>query len=159
MPAATYFEHPLMPGVQHFECQAQRCTLSVTSCAAQYRRAKAPDSGSACRGCRLGAEHAGEKLTSTPRRLCCRCGRTDQRLVGGQVCVSCYNRQRELLVGRNGKGQFPSHARHVRPADVFVTGGRTIHVAHVADIAEAVLLALVRYPGAAAVPIQAQAPA
>lgn len=152
MPAVTYFEHPLMPGVQHFQCSATRCSLSIASCAAQFRRAKAEVSGSACRGCVIGAEHAGEAAATIPRHLCPRCGRTGQRIVLGQICVSCYNRQRELLVGRNSKGTFPHRAQPVFAAEIQV-GAQRIRFDRVASIGEAVLVAIQRHPGASVVPL------
>jgi hypothetical protein len=153
----AYFEVDYLPGKPHFLCAAHRTTLSVESCAAQYRRHKG--GCSACTCCEVGAGHAGE--TIKPRlsaRLCARCGRTDLRLISGYVCIGCYNRQREYLLGRNAKGHFPSHARHIRATDVFVSGVGRTHLDRVADVSEAILVVLRRNPDSMVRPMFAPVP-
>lgn len=111
----AYFEIDLLPGRRHFNCSAQRTTLSVESCAAQYRRHKG--GCSACTNCEIGAAHAGERVTLRPSvSACCRCGNWASRLVTDGLCVSCYNRSREVAKNRNGKGVPP------RPANLFFGG-------------------------------------
>lgn len=39
--------------------------------------------------------------------VCSRCQRTDLRLIGGNVCVGCKNREYEWVKGCNAKGKFP----------------------------------------------------
>jgi hypothetical protein len=39
--------------------------------------------------------------------VCSRCQRTDLRLIGGNVCVGCKNREYEWIKGANAKGKFP----------------------------------------------------
>jgi hypothetical protein len=39
--------------------------------------------------------------------MCSRCNRPSNRLIHGELCPSCYNRARELAIGRNGKGTKP----------------------------------------------------
>lgn len=137
-------------GMKVFDCAPLRATITPATCAANYLSCKR----TLCTECPIGAEHAGR--TVPPKiswRLCCRCGRTDQRLIRGQICVSCYNREREVLVGRNAKGAPPVHARPLRAADVFVAGVGMIHVDRVADVAEAIVLALRRHPGAMVRPL------
>lgn len=139
-------------GMKVFDCQQLHASLTPQACAENFR------SGSGrralCSQCPVGAAHAGQKLIAgISSKLCCRCGRTDQRLIRKQVCVSCFNREAEYLRGRNAKGVFPVHARPVRPADVFVAGHGPIHLDRVAEPAEAVLMALRRHPGAMVRPL------
>ena len=36
-------------------------------------------------------------------------------MIRGELCVSCHNRQRELLGGKNTKGTAPVKAQHLQP--------------------------------------------
>lgn len=48
------------------------------------------------------------------------------RLVGHHICVSCWNRQREYLLGRNAKGAAPKMHPKLFAAQVRVlVGGKT----------------------------------
>jgi len=137
----TYFEVDYAPG-RYFNCDKQRGTLSESSCAAQYKRHKNNCSGSICTGCEIGAIHAGEKVIyGLPEKMCCRCGGTDKRLIHARICVSCYNRERELNIGKNGKGKFPVNARLLRPVKVLVAQAGEIQTDSiaVADTAEAAM--------------------
>lgn len=58
---------------------------------------------------------------------CVRCGHTAaskkrligrMRLVGGTRCISCYNREREILHGANAKGAQPQKWNCLRPASI-----------------------------------------
>lgn len=108
-----YFTMEGVPGRMFFRCERQRATLSTTSCAASWRRADEINDGtcSACRLCPVGAVHAGEVAASmSPLKgslTCARCHRPATRLIGRMVCVSCKNREYELLRGRNAKGTAP----------------------------------------------------
>lgn len=61
---------------------------------ARSQRKGAPDRLANCKGCPLGAEHAGEPLVlSSPlyeRRICSRCHRPSDRLINDEHCPSCY---------------------------------------------------------------------
>src|SRR5574337_1695676 len=106
-PDIHYWE--LLPGFLGFDCQRLRATLSPTSCAEQWRH---PRDGSPCNGCPVGAHHAG-KPSAPPKPIrppCLRCGRSDGRLLAKVLCVGCYNRAREAVKGRNGKGSRPKLA-------------------------------------------------
>ncbi|HEX7641969.1 MAG TPA: hypothetical protein VF472_07105 [Burkholderiaceae bacterium] len=124
-----YFEVADMPG-KYFICKRYG-TMSPEACARNYR--SAPDairSGrlEACLGCAIGHGHAGgrEHVVAAPaagavtrsKPACLRCRRSGResasRLIGRMrlirqhtICVSCYNREREVLRGRNAKGAPP----------------------------------------------------
>ena len=169
----AYFELDYLPGKQHFRCEAHHSTLSVAACASLFRKHKV--GCSLCTGCSIGATHSGEKLKPKfSQRECCRCGRSDLRLIGGTVCVGCYNRTREFLIGRNAKGQRPVHADPVFAADVDVpktktcrrrTGGRRVsldvprfervHFDAVCSPVEAVLSAMRKTGATTARPVMA----
>lgn len=104
-------------------CDRQQVTLSTTACSRMWRSAADPtnlprpwESRRHCLGCRIGAENAGVSgdaagfiaakaaLAST----CARCGASGRRIIGARdLCISCYNRQREAERGRNAKGSRP----------------------------------------------------
>lgn len=135
--AVAYFNVDCAPG-RYFKCEKQRCTLSETSCAKQYVKAKG--GSSLCSGCEVGASHAGEKIVyGLPVKMCCRCGGTDKRLIHARICVSCYNREREYVLGRNAKGKPPIHARALHAVGVFVAKVGRIQIGVVADTAEAAM--------------------
>lgn len=108
-----YFTNAEVPGKTYFRCDRMRATLSTEACSASWRRADAVPDGrnNNCRLCPIGAVHAGEVAASmSPLKgtlTCARCHRTAGRLIGSMVCVSCYNRAREVLIGRNAKGTAP----------------------------------------------------
>lgn len=62
-----------------------------------------------CRGCSLGASHAGEPDANLcdihEVNICARCRREASRLIWGNLCVSCQNRQYEFVRGRNARGK------------------------------------------------------
>lgn len=137
-----------------FECPRHtgHLRLSPAACAQNWRRAKkaAPwDALRVCRGCEIGAGHAGEAPTpaAPTDRECLRCGATDKRLVRDQICISCYNRERELLTGRYRR-QAPPQGLQVMQLRVYVVGQPApLHV-HAASLAEALRVAARRQPGA-----------
>lgn len=102
-----------VPGQRYFRCEKMRATLSTEACATNWRRSnyERNDDRSACKCCPIGALHAGDGDASmSPFKdttICARCHRTDGRLIRGMICVSCYNREREQLLGRNAKGTAP----------------------------------------------------
>lgn len=108
-----YFTMEHVPGKTFFQCDRMRAKLSTTSCVSMWRKADEINDGShsACRLCPLGAVHAGEVAASmSPLKgslTCSRCHRTATRLIGKMMCVSCYNRAREVALGRNAKGTIP----------------------------------------------------
>lgn len=106
-----------------FTCQRHQGALRLTpaTCAGMWQRARRnaePDRIrlEPCRGCPVGAAHAGVKVRPSPAQAidpglsCVRCGQSGgRRLVGSRLCVSCYNREREYEIGRNAKGGPCSH--------------------------------------------------
>ena len=103
--------------IELFTCPRYAGGLRLTpmACASQWRRGKDAlpwQSIYPCRGCEIGAVNAGEPLPAQApgRTLCCRCGRTGLRLIRGQICVSCYNREREVRIGKDRRGNVPRSA-------------------------------------------------
>lgn len=109
-----YFELPEMPGRKMFKCTALVATIQVATCKDMWAKANgkdAPDRLHRCKQCPIGAAHVGvvdaalNRLRATA--TCARCHRTDMRLIGGNICVCCKNREYEWVKGRNGRGKFP----------------------------------------------------
>lgn len=129
-----YFEHELMPGKPMFRCERLSCTLQVASCAAMWTEAngdRPSGRNERCQRCALGAKHAGvSDANMSPIRgqsLCIRGHLTDQRMIGGLICVSCYNRQSEVLKGKNAKGKAPlKHPPLERRCVRYVADGRVV---------------------------------
>lgn len=103
-----------------------------------------------CRSCAIGAAHAGadhvhhSKLFGTSICPACRTGAT--RMIGNKVCVSCYNRRRELRAGKNARGNAPIELmqRPVHPIEFrMAVDGRPRRVrAQGADLLEPMIQAL-----------------
>lgn len=116
----TYFTPDWAPpGRQMFRCDRLAATLGVEQCATNWGRAVAGQGMLRCKGCRTGAEHAGQdRANASPLRgmlLCARCQRGCSRLVESWLCVSCYNRGREWRMQRNAKGSVPSRMTPLVP--------------------------------------------
>lgn len=116
MMEVEYFTYPGVKG-RYFRCDALRANLADHRCASMYREAKKMPSGEClpiekCIGCQIGAAHAGD---SAPQHrgsaigilTCCRCHQQASRIVCGGICVSCFNREKEVATGRNAKGMPP----------------------------------------------------
>lgn len=109
-----YFEHELLPGRKMFRCDKLHGTMQVTACGERWKVANSDDADgvhSGCKNCPIGARHAGVgEINQSPLRgalVCARCHRGTTRLIHRHLCVSCYNRQRELIHGRNARGSVP----------------------------------------------------
>jgi hypothetical protein len=102
-------------------CDRRKMRLTETACTKLWHSAmESPpepwEGRFACRNCPVGAARAGvvfdgfkaakEKLL----HVCVRCCDLATKLVGGTLCVSCYNRAREVAIGRNRKGTPPKRA-------------------------------------------------
>jgi hypothetical protein len=112
----------LIPGAPAtIECTRLRAWLSPAACATNFARGRYHQ----CVGCAIGCENAGLDAAlreSLRRKPCYRCVRTGGRLVRG-LCISCYNREREVLAGVNAKGCFPTvAARSLRCLTATVAG-------------------------------------
>lgn len=148
----SYRELPGIPGT-YFTCPYGMGTLSVSSCAKSWEQSRTPEAirkgiRYQCRTCPFGAIHAGEKpkgLSIRERRVCARCLRQADRLIRGCICVSCYNREREVLIGRNSKGSTPVRCRKIySKALMFVVDGKVVmrQFDHVASAVEAMTTAI-----------------
>ena len=122
-----------MPGVPFFDCVRLHASLTTVHCAEMWRLANEGRSErhSACRACPIGAAHAGVSNASrSPIRgalVCSRCGRGSTRLVRANLCVSCYNRERECVKGRNARGAIPVKLTHLDPRRICFTTDGLIH--------------------------------
>lgn len=122
-------EYSSIAGVRgdYFRCEKLRAKLSTVACSNLYQQAMSPrglETGQRpqCRGCPLGALHSGvvPETASSSRFLgqliCSRCHEHTRRLIRKSICVSCYNREREVMIGKNAKGGAPVHCRQVSSA-------------------------------------------
>jgi hypothetical protein len=107
-----------------FICPRSPTALSITEtgCAGLYKRAIRLKGDPAspvhmCLGCEIGARHAGVKAPAASAlqgtaaisfyRQCVQCKRVPTRLIHGRLCLSCFNRQIEILNGRNARRSTP----------------------------------------------------
>lgn len=123
MAGIEYFRHEGVEG-DYFHCPSGMGSLSVAACARNYETAMSPQGLKegrrvTCRACPVGALHAGVPVGAgsvsrfVGSRVCARCQGEATRLIRGSICVGCYNREREVLIGRNAKGGVPSKCRAV----------------------------------------------
>lgn len=104
----------LVPGQRHFQCAPLRALLSTQECANRWSRATQPDMERliTCRRCPIGRQHHAEihpgegDAPVQPERalVCVRCGRPATRMIGGEICPSCFNRAAEARRGYNARG-------------------------------------------------------
>jgi hypothetical protein len=105
--------------------------LTVAGCSrlwksAQQRRPEPWEGRWHCRRCPIGAANAGAQVEPVAlggedwRLVCSRCLRQADRLIRNRHCVSCYNREREVKVGRNSKGSTPRLTGHFHPVTAAV---------------------------------------
>lgn len=129
-----YFKMAEVPDKQYFRCNKYSATLSTEACADMWRKANHEGSEAQfkCRVCPLGAVHAGETAASlSPLKgttICGRCHRVAPRLIRGHVCVSCYNREREAVIGKNAKGTAPVKLRPLHPRRLFYREGNEVKI-------------------------------
>jgi hypothetical protein len=147
----TYFMRPEIPGVQYFQCDKLLASLSVKSCADMWRSATMAGNErlTRCKNCTVGAGHAGEAEASvSPLRgaiVCARCHETGRRLVAKHLCVSCYNRQLEIIKNQNARGVAPSRLAPLnrRSIKYRTADGMVVHTSDLsADITELVVAVL-----------------
>ncbi len=146
-----YFEVEGVAGKAFFRCEKMRATLSTSACADMWRKENDLNDGSraSCRLCPIGAVHAGEVAASmSPLKgtlTCARCHRGATRLIGKMVCVSCYNRAREVELGCNSKGTKPVKLGRLDPRRIrYLSGGelRSIRVTASLDMDELIVATL-----------------
>lgn len=124
-----YFKIEEIPHHTYFCCERYRATLSVDACAKMWRAVHhdGDEKHMKCRVCPIGAVHAGETAASMSpfrgARICGRCHRVATRLIHRHLCVSCYNRQREWIVGKNAKGTMPRKLRRLHKRTIFYLHG------------------------------------
>lgn len=107
----------MIPPFPLMTCERSALRLSAAGCARMWLscRVTPPEPWEGrfkCLDCPTGADHAGGiQAPTTPadrlKTICPRCGLERDRFIGNRLCVSCYNRDREVLAGRNGKGNRP----------------------------------------------------
>ena len=123
-PTITYFE--LLPGFTAFRCEPLRASLSPRACGQNHSDRRHP----ACHACPIGQRHAAEHSLrvhqSKPATTCARCERLPgRRLLEHGICISCYNRQREVIRGRDRKGNLPG--LQLFTADLLLKGEAPAH--------------------------------
>lgn len=117
----SYFGYPGVDG-QYFRCERYG-TLSANACGQNFQLApRLAREGrlEGCVGCPIGAKHSGGSVVSNSSGMqgfCVRCRKSPEdyggdgvgrvRLVKDGICVSCANREYEVIKGRNAKGAAP----------------------------------------------------
>lgn len=135
-----------------FTCPRHAGDLTITpaTCAQMYRRGKRAepwDACARCRGCEIGAKHAGEIIVAEPAmRECLRCGRKARRLIGNRLCLSCYNRERELITGHYRRKKPPAGLR-LTTLSILLDGHPQAVQITAASPVEALRWAARQYPG------------
>jgi hypothetical protein len=129
----TYRQVPEMPGATFFDCTRLHAGLSTSACADMWRAAneRRSERYTACQSCVVGAAHAGVSNASrSPIRnalVCARCARGATRLIHKHLCISCFNRERELMRGRNARGMIPTKLAPLAPRQIcYLTNGRVV---------------------------------
>lgn len=166
-----YFDIEGVEG-KYFAC-ARYGTMSVAACVRNFGEAPTVvRSGrlQGCLGCPIGKDHAGPAVVQPEprpaalvyRAVCVRCRRSSRsegarllgrmRLIRNQtICVSCFNREREVLRGANAKGATPKKwNRLFRTTATYVSQGALqleSLATPVIDRSEALLTILRRTPG------------
>lgn len=141
-----------LAGQRYFGCQALAATLTTTACASNWRSSNEPGAERLmpCRSCPIGQAHAGDTDASTSplrgARVCSRCLAGTMRLINGWLCVSCYNREREYIAGRNAKGRRPTRMATLDRRELkvfeFGVGARTMARALTVGLEEIMAAAL-----------------
>lgn len=145
-------------GLTMVDCPPMSARLSAASCIRRWRLAqeRVPacwDSLHHCHTCPIGAQRGGATaavatnaaISLAVAHVCPRCERRAQRLINGRLCISCYNRTREAMIGRNAKGTPPKIMRQIRGETLMVCATAkppsALTVVHVLSRPEAVVIA------------------
>jgi hypothetical protein len=103
--------------------------MSTTARAERRRRAQHATDYEAerllkCRDCAIGAARAGERQVHRSKlfglKICPRCRRGGARMIGGRLCASDWNREREVRIGRNAKNTRPQLVLEPRRLGVII---------------------------------------
>lgn len=119
----------IVQGQTHFRCDRLRATIGVHECARRWQGARLHryERLVSCQRCPIGAVHAQPESPPVPQNvstpapalakasLCIRCGRPATRLIWGELCPSCSNREVEWRRGANGRGTSPILYKPLRP--------------------------------------------
>jgi hypothetical protein len=147
----AYRTIPEMPGATFFDCSRLHAGLTTRACTDMWRAANQARSErhTACRSCFVGATHAGVSNASrSPIRnamVCGRCGRGATRLIKKHLCVSCANRQYELIKGRNARGMVPTKLAPLAARRVLYMSNGRVHLIrseHTTNSAELIIATL-----------------
>lgn len=148
----TYFSIEGAPQ-KFFRCEPYRATVSIKACADRWRAGQlaagtAADRFEKCRGCAIGAAHAGAKnVYRSPlfgMQIDPRTRRWSARLIFGRLGVSSYNREREFVLQRNAKNRPPTFRLEPRRLAIILDGKERIEIRDqlTADSAELVVAVL-----------------
>jgi hypothetical protein len=130
----AYRTIPEIPGAAYFDCARMHASISTSACATMWRsmNEQRGERYTACRSCQVGAAHAGVSNASrSPIRgalVCARCARGATRLIHRNLCVSCFNRERELIKGRNARGMVPTKLAPLAARRVFYMSNGRVHL-------------------------------
>ena len=105
-----------------FQCEKISASLSMETCALRHRNKTCQ----ICAQCETGAENAGTALLEVIPKLCRRCGKTGVRMIGKSLCVSCYNREREVVLGKDRNGHKPR--LQLCAVEYAVTGNNVVRI-------------------------------
>jgi hypothetical protein len=105
-------------GLTMIDCARARLRLTESACARFWLNSNpvAPPVWQGCHrchGCPAGAARVGvavdpwQAVRDALAHTCVRCRRLSGRIIGKRLCPSCFNRERELIRGRNAKGHVP----------------------------------------------------
>lgn len=149
----------MQPTLEMMRCDRRNMTLSRPGCAKLWlsantgekdRRPKPWEGRAACVACPLGATNAGVEQSPVAgavesiRMICPRCERPAQRLIHDRLCVSCYNREREVRIGRDRKGNRPGLTDRLHGVSLAITdatGTTRIRQVEVVSCVEAMIAA------------------
>lgn len=126
----------LVQGQTHFRCERLHAEISTGECARRWQgaRLRKHERLVSCQRCAIGAIHAQAESPPVPQNvstpapalakasLCIRCGRPATRLIWGELCPSCSNREVEWRRGANGRGTSPILFKPLRLWRVGVVG-------------------------------------
>lgn len=145
-----------MAEIELFTCQRRSMRLTTRGCSDLWKstiaRPPQPFEGRhLCVLCPVGAANSGVVIAPMAqtaedlRMLCPRCVRPAARLINDAFCVSCFNRHREALRGRNAKGTRPALADQLHTECFTVIHGvsrRSVEMPMVTGLSEAMIAVL-----------------